>query len=353
MSEEPTRTIELDRGVFTISLDFELIWGTLDLFGSAGFDRAVRAERELIPRLLDLFVEYQVPVTWCILGHLFLAECSAESGAKHSEIVRPTHHWHPHDWFEHDPCGNEITDPLFYGRSLVELIRACPVPQEIGCHTFSHVVFGDPGCSAATAESEIAACVRLARELGIRLRSFAFPRNSVGHLDVLRANGIQIYRGPEPTRMSDRPWNNVFKRLAHLWAVLRASEPPVVNPEWNQAGLWNIPGSMIYFPMHGFRRYIPLGRRVKRAVKGLEAAARSRKVFHLWFHPTNLADEPHRMFAGLRAILDHARRLADRNELRILPMGDIVPAWDGGSSSLPIGGPNVMNSTSPNSPGIN
>jgi peptidoglycan/xylan/chitin deacetylase (PgdA/CDA1 family) len=318
--------LELDRGVFTISLDFELIWGTLDLFGTAAFDRAVRAERDLVPRLLDLFVEFRIPATWCILGHLFLPRCQPVDGVKHPEIARPNHAWHPHDWFERDPCGTEDTDPLFYGRTLVERIRACPVPQEIGCHSFSHVVFGDPGCSAATAETEVATCVRVAREMGIEHKSFAFPRNSVGHLDVLRRHGFRVFRGPEPARLADRPWNNVLKRLSHLWAVLRAAEPPTVLPERTASGLWDVPGSMIYFPMHGFRRHIPLSLRVKRAVKGLEAAARARRVFHLWFHPTNLADQPERMFAGLRAILEHATRLADRGVLRILPMGDIVPA---------------------------
>ena len=53
-----------DRGVFTISLDFELIWGTLDLFGPERFGKACEIEREAVGRLLDLFVEFEVPATW-------------------------------------------------------------------------------------------------------------------------------------------------------------------------------------------------------------------------------------------------------------------------------------------------
>ncbi|HEX3151790.1 MAG TPA: hypothetical protein VHR66_27205 [Gemmataceae bacterium] len=318
--------IELEQGVFTISLDFELIWGTLDLFGTAGFERAVRVERELIPRLLELFIEFRVPATWCVLGHLFLSSCRQVAGTKHPEIVRPNHAWDVQDWFERDPCGNEASDPLFYGCSLVELIHACQVRQEIGCHSFSHVIFGDPGCSAEAAASELAMCVQLATAMGIELQSFAFPRNSVGHLDRLREHGFRFFRGPEPNSLSQRPWNNLYKRLSHLWAVLRAAEPPVVLPAMTPEGLWDIPGSMIYFPMHGLRRHIPLGLRIKRAVKGLEAAARLRRVFHLWFHPTNLADQPEQMFAGLRAILEHATRLVERGTLRILPMSGVLSA---------------------------
>lgn len=325
---EEKESIALERGVFTISIDFELIWGTLDLFGPDGFRDACGVERaEVIDRLLALFVEYDVSASWCMLGHLFLDRCTIAEGRKHPEIVRPAHAWHEADWFIHDPCGSEESAPLFYGRSLLEKIRACPIRQEIGCHSFSHVIFGDAGCSRATAESEVAACVRLARELGLEMRSFAFPRNQVGHLDVLNEYGFTCYRGPDPLWYEQSNGRRHFiKRLAHLWDVLTATPPPVVLPEQTASGLWNIPGSMIYFPMHGLRRYIPISIRVKRAIKGLEAAARERRIFHLWFHPTNLAFQMEQMFSGLRAILQHAARMRARGILEIQPMGALAPA---------------------------
>jgi peptidoglycan/xylan/chitin deacetylase (PgdA/CDA1 family) len=305
----------LDCGVFTISLDFELIWGTLDLFGPERFREACATERLLIDRLLELFVEFDISATWCTLGHLFLDGCRAEDGVKHPEIVRPAHAWCRRDWFEHDPCGCEEDEPLFFGGTLVAKIRACPVPQEIGCHSFSHVIFGDDGCSAATAASELAACLHLAGERGIELRSFAFPRNRVGHLDVLREHGFVCYRGPEPVWHERRAWPEAVKRLGRLWEVCTVRTP---------SGLWNIPGSMIYFPMHGWRRHVPLSWRVKRAVKGLHAAARDRRIFHLWFHPTNLADQSERMFEGLRQILEQARILRDQGRLAVMSMGGVV-----------------------------
>lgn len=323
-TEDP---LELDLGVFTISIDFELIWGTLDLFGREGFRSACELERKVvIDRLLDLFIEFNIPATWCVLGHLLLDQCALEDGRKHPDIVRPAHSWSRGDWFDNDPCGSEESAPLFFGRTLIEKIRACPVPQEIGCHSFSHVIFGDSGCSRETAETEIAACVKAGRELGFEMRSFAFPRNEVGHLDVLKEYGFVSYRGPEPKWYEGKSWPTALKRLGHLWDVLVAAEPPVLLPERTEVALWNIPGSMIYFPMHGLRRYIPVSRRVKRAIKGLNAAVDQRRIFHLWFHPTNLADEMEAMFSGLRSILDRASFLRARNQLAILPMGEIATA---------------------------
>lgn len=316
----------MERGAFTLSLDFELIWGTLDLFGPDGFRRACEVEREVvIDRLLDLLREFEISATWCVLGHLMLDRCARQDGRIHPEIVRPAHAWVRGDWFAHDAGGSEQTQPLFFGRSLVEKIRACRVPQEIGCHSFSHVIFGDAGCSAATAESELAACVRLAREMGLELRSFAFPRNRVGHLDALRRHGFRAYRGPGPRWYERDEHVGPIGRLAHLWDVMRAAPPPTVLPERTPSGLWNVPGSMIYFPMHGVRRWIPVSRRVARAVKGLEAAARSRRIFHLWFHPTNLAEQADAMIGGLRRIFEHAARLRSRGTLSVLPMRALVP----------------------------
>jgi peptidoglycan/xylan/chitin deacetylase (PgdA/CDA1 family) len=273
-----------------------------------------------------LFTDFDVQATWFVLGHLMLDHCAAEGGKKHPEIVRPSHSWQRQDWFEHDPEGGEDGRSIFLGRSLIEKIRACPVPQEIGCHSFSHVIFGDSGCSAETAESEILASLAAARNLGVEMESFAFPRNEIGHLDLLRKHGFTCYRGPEPRWYERESLPMVLRRVARMMGVLAAAEPPVALPHQTESGLWNIPGSMIYFPMHGLRKHIPVSFRVRRAIKGLDAAARLNKIFHLWFHPTNLSDATDKMFAGLRDILEHARSLRSRDELSILPMRSLVPA---------------------------
>jgi peptidoglycan/xylan/chitin deacetylase (PgdA/CDA1 family) len=318
-------------GIFTISLDFELIWGTLDLFGPEGFRGDCEIERSaVIDRLLELFIEFDVPATWCILGHLFLDHCDVVDGVKHPEIVRAEHQWCANDWFEHDPCGAEESAPLFLGKSLIEKIRSCSVPQEIGSHSFSHVIFGDRGCSRDAAQSELAACVKLAEESGIQLRSFAFPRNQIGHLDLLAKYGFACYRGPEPNWYQSPRWPAAVRRLSHLGEVITAAEPPVVEPEDRGDGLVNIPGSMIYFPRHGLRRYLPMYLRVRRAVKGLRAAARRGRIFHLWFHPTNLAGDQQTMdamFGGLRRILEYASRMREKGQLEILTMGGIAEQY--------------------------
>jgi peptidoglycan/xylan/chitin deacetylase (PgdA/CDA1 family) len=309
--------MNLERGVFTISLDFELLWGTRDKYGPGRFERACKIEREqVIDRLLNLLVEFEMQATWCVVGHLMLDHCACENGVKHKEIIPPRHAWHP-DWFAHDPCSDEESSPLYYGRKLIEKIQRCPVQQEIGSHTFSHVIFGDPGCSEETARSELAACVDAAKKIGIEMQSFVFARNSIGYLHLLPEFGFRCYRGREPQQRN--------QRFLRFLTVLAATDPPVVLPEQVEDDLWNLPASMFFFPMHGIRRFVPMHLRVKRATKGLDSAANQKKIFHLWFHPTNLSDHMEIMFQGLREILEHARSLRDRQALDFLPMKSLIP----------------------------
>jgi peptidoglycan/xylan/chitin deacetylase (PgdA/CDA1 family) len=313
------------RGTFVLSLDFELIWGTLDTRGPEAFREACERERaQVFGPLLTLLEEFEIPATWCVLGHLMLGSCAPVNGRKHPEIIRPAHSWQKGDWFARDPCSDEERAPTFYGRRLVERLLEASVPQEIGCHSFSHVIFGDPGCSRETAASEVRACVQAAGELGISPRSFAFPRNRVGHLDVLREHGFTCFRGPEPT------WHQGgggavgrVRRAGHLGDALIARRPPVVLPQRTH-GLVNVPASMTVFAAHGGRRHIPISRRVRRALKGVEAAVREQRIMHLWFHPTNLADETEAMLGGLRAVFEEVARMRRREELDVLSMGEVA-----------------------------
>ena len=326
MQQEPATTLE--RGAFTLSLDFELIWGTQDIAGPGGFRKACLLERKrIIDDLLALLDEFEIPATWCTVGHLFLDACDG----RHSDLARPTHAWLKADWYQHDPGGGENNESVFLGKSLVAKILACPTKQEIGFHSFSHVIWGDPGCSREVAESEIKACEAAAAWTLSRPISFVFPRNQVGHLDVLAAHGIRVFRGPGP-RFYERDENpGLVGRLAHFLEVLAGTPAPTVMPETTKEGLVNLPGSMIYLPAHGIRGFIPVSRRVKRALAGLENAARQRRVFHLWFHPTNLADRYAFMLDGLKQVFSEVRSLRRAGRLEVRTMGSF-----GGPTTCPV-----------------
>ena len=311
------------RPTFVISLDQEFIWGNFDQTSPAGFLAAHPDPRGTVRSLVDLFDEHQIPATWAIVGHLFLASCTrGPDGRAHPELLRPRHDWYPRDWLAADPCTDRARDPLWYGDDVLDLVQGARVRHEIGSHSFSHAIYGDPGCSDQAAAADLRACLEVAAKRGIALRSFVFPRNREGHHALLREHGFIAFRGEEPTWWRELP--GAAKRAGHLFDQAAGRSPPIVKPSEKLPGLWNLPGSLLLLHRHGVRRYIPLAVRRRRISLGLTQAVKQRGLFHLWFHPHNLSFNREGLFAVLRDGLREAVRLRDQGVLDIRTMGDLA-----------------------------
>jgi hypothetical protein len=311
----------LKRGVFVLSLDTELAWGSVHGGSLPQREALFQQARPCISRLLKLLEKYQIHATWALVGHLFLERCQPVNGIKHPEIVRPKYSWYPDDWFLPDPCSRLEDAPFWYGRDIVQWIQSCQVTQEIGCHTFSHIRVGEPGCSRECFASELRACCVEAEKLGLNLQSFVFPRNSVGHLDVLAEAGFLAYRGVAPSLFERLPGitARIFRQLGHFIPLT----PPVVLPK-KEKGLWNLPASYFYPSTYRWWRIISGISRAYKVKQGLRKAAKKRYIFHLWFHPWNLASQPDKLLSELEAIFAEVCRYRDAGRLDNLTMGELA-----------------------------
>jgi hypothetical protein len=307
-----TEPATLERGVFVVSIDTELAWGEAHRpdAGERNFD----SERAVISGLLGLFARYEISATWAVVGHLLLDRCDAVDGRPHPEVVRPSYSWLSGDWFDVDPCSTLDTAPMYYGSDIVESIRACPVPQEIGCHSFSHLIAGDPECGAAAFGSDLAACQSLAADHGLTMRSFVFPRNSIGYVDQLAAHGFVCYRG-SPGAPGGR-WHRLADRLRPLTSS-------AVKPSRHPTGVWNVPQTYLYAPAERASR-LPITVWTRRPRARLRLAAEQAGIFHLWFHPHNIAANPQRALGGLEILFGEAARLRDTGRLEVLTMGGLA-----------------------------
>lgn len=307
-------------GQFVVSIDLEMSWGVLHR-GRPHDDSPYRDERSIVAEVLELFEQYEISATWAIVGHLFLRECRPVDGVKHPDIARPTYPWLPGDWYELDPCLSMSEAPTWYGPDLVDAIRACEVPQEIASHSFGHLIAGEPGCSPEAFRTDLAASRAVAADAGIELRSFVFPRNSIGHLDVLENAGFTAYRNRP--RGSEPSSSGSGRRLVKLLDASRSSSWRPVRPVLN-GGLVEIPHTYLFDP--GSKKARRFGTRLwsLQQRRRLRYAVRTRSLFHLWFHSHNLAGHRRRARAALDALLSEVRSLIDAGRLENPTMGEIA-----------------------------
>lgn len=303
-------TVALDRAAFVISIDTEMAWG---ISHRPSERYHYPAERVDLARLIELFDRYRIPATWAVVGHLMLERCEPAGGVRHPEIIRPDFPWLPGDWFDHDPCTDVSRNPDRYAPDLVRLITEAEVDHEIASHGFSHMMAGEPGCSREAFESELRAAVAAAASHELTLRSIVYPRNSIGHVDLLRAHGFVAYRGRSVRPPAAGRWQRLVDRAV-------GSERTVVRPALENT-LWNLPASVLY-DLDRHRRSRQLW--VRQIERRLGQAVRRSALFHLWFHPHNLRAEPEAALSGLERLCRAAARHREAGRLDTVTMGTLA-----------------------------
>lgn len=320
------------KGTFLLSVDVELAWGFVVCVEiKKKHLESVKGVREALDPLLKIISDYEIPTNWAIVGHLFLDRCKCK-GRPHPDMPRPNYNWFEGDWYKYDPCSDVESDPLWYGKDVVEKIldfaKNNPVDQDISCHSFSHPVFGDPGCSEELARAEIDKSLDVMMKNGVRPSVFVFPIGSVGHIEVLKEKGFVAFRGGTP---------ELVKRYANLGSVVERLfrryltfgmeflsyysllPPPVVVPKQILPGLWEVPGSM------GFnkKRAVPLSLVVSKAKRGIERAIREKKCFHLFTHLHNFGLDSATLLKEFENVIAFADKKRKEGKLQMTTMKDL------------------------------
>jgi peptidoglycan/xylan/chitin deacetylase (PgdA/CDA1 family) len=321
--------VPLERGAFVVSIDTELAWGEAHRRDGSQRGHRFDAERPVIDAILDLFTRYRIAATWAIVGHLFLDACGDDGGDPHPDLVPPAYDWLDEGWLAVDPRSTIESAPHWYGRDIVDAVLACPVPQEVGSHSFSHVIVDDPACTPEVFGSELAAAGRVAADRGVELRSFVYPRNSIGQIERLAEHGYRSYRGGRPAApfAGRRGWQ---RRALTLVDKLRPLPGSATLPARHGSGVWNVPQTYLFAPATTGRR-LPPALWARRPRARLRQAARDRSLFHLWFHPYNVTADPERALAALEVVCREAARLRDAGRLDVLTMGALADRLDSAS----------------------
>jgi Polysaccharide deacetylase. len=203
----------VSKGIFTISLDFELFWGVRDHRTLESYGENIRNVHNVVPRLLDLFSKYNVHCTWAIVGFLFFNE------KKEMKVYLPAER-PEYQKKEYDPYPyleqNELEKIYHFAPALIEQIKKTS-GQEIGTHTFSHFYTLEKNTTIGQFKNDLRSAIAIAKDKGIEIKSIVFPRNQYSgeHINACLEEGIKIYRGNELSgayKPISRENENIFRK---------------------------------------------------------------------------------------------------------------------------------------------
>jgi len=317
-------------------IDVELAWGKVHR-AKIDLPRVERTSidvRRILDSLLGLLERYQIPVTWSILGHLMLTSCNKNesSGKPHPDMPRPNYTWLNDDWYRYDPCTDIQTDPAWYGKDIVSRIvrfaSESKTTHVIGCHSFSHQLFGDPGCNEKLAKAELKKCIELMEfNYCIAPKIFTFPREYVGHIEVLRELGFAAFRGT-PTKLypclkMERTVSNLIKTYFSLFTQFMSYylfyPPHVVTVENPVPGLWSVRACLAY----NKKPLIPLRLVTHKVIQGINRAIQKRRIFSIGMHLRDFCEEQS-LLSSFEEVLSYVCRRKEEGVLEVKTMSELV-----------------------------
>ena len=311
------------KGIFTISLDFELFWGVRDHRTLESYGENIRNVHKVVPRLLELFSKYNVHCTWATVGFLFFNE--KKDMLSYLPAERPAYkkkEYDPYSYIEQ----NELEKIYHFAPALVEQIKNTP-GQEIGTHTFSHFYTLERNTTIRQFKSDLQSAIAIAKEKGIEIKSIVFPRNqySDDHIKACLEEGIKIYRGNELSgvyKPISRENESIFRkgvRFADTYLNITGHHCHAV-PAANE--IINVPASRFLRPHDPrFKMFDRL--KLRRIKEGIKFAAKHGLVYQLWWHPHNFGKHMDENFKFLEQVLAYYQHLNKEGKIESQNMLEI------------------------------
>ena len=307
-----------------ISLDFELFWGLGDTQTIAGYGRNVRGEWQAIPRMLALFSQHGLNVTWATVGMLMCRDYRQWRDLR--PAVLPGYSRADISPYIMDKLVKE-NEKLFFARPLVEQILATK-GQELATHTYSHFYCNEAGATPEQFAADLECAQTIAADMGVSLRSLVLPRNQVHEkfLSVLPQAGIRVYRGNADHwlyRNGDAVKGGIAGRVVRFADACIPLSGKRTVAERHHGALVNVPASMFLYPWSAARRAL-LAMHLHRLKQGMTSAARNGGIFHLWWHPHNFGVNLEENLTSLKTVVEHYRVLAETHGMQSQRMGDFA-----------------------------
>ena len=303
-------------GAFVISLDFELYWGVRDSKTLEHYKENLLGVREVMPRLLKLFNEYNIKATFATVG-LLSFENKETLIAGLPEILpnyTNTAYKLTPEYLTH-VGHSETEDKYHFAASLIQQILHEGV-HEIASHTFTHYYTLEEGATLESFKADVEAYIKRAHALSIPINTIIFPRNQYNKesLQACKEAGLLGFRGTEDnwmyktlSRKQETRWRRLARLIDAYWNISGTH-----CHDWTElkdpSGLYNIPSSRFLRPYSAKLKWLE-SFRLSRITNAMTHAAMNGKVFHLWWHPHNFGKDIQENLNFLRSILEHQQTL--------------------------------------------
>ena len=277
------------KATFVISIDLELAWGIWDRINSAYLYNAVNLERNIINQLLEIFKNFDLPVTWATVAALI---------DENNKMIS---------------IGDK---KAWYAPEIIEKIINSKPKHLIASHSYAHPNFKENNKNFIINDFEKSEF--FFKTFGIKPNVLIFPRNQINHLDILKNFNYKFFRG------QDFSWykkvanlNKFFGRMANLADKIFPFKTNSIKPINHKCGLIEIPSSLLLISRDGFKFPVSNLNMYYKIKCGIELAIKNKECFHLWFHPSNFYFKSHKQFILLNDILTFVTSKRDRGLLDV------------------------------------
>jgi peptidoglycan/xylan/chitin deacetylase (PgdA/CDA1 family) len=316
-------------GKLVISLDFEIYWGIRDAVELKDYKEHLLGVHTVIPRLLQIFNQYQINATFATVGFLFF---SNKQELLHNLPKRKPLYsgsdLSPYNGHFDKVGEDEVNDPFHFGTNLIQQIL--DAGQEIGSHTFSHYYCLEKGQTKEDFKEDLFAAKKIANERGVELKSFVFPRNQYNkdYLEICKEMGFTSFRGNERSWLfsskTQGPGTTLRRpfRLADAYINLSGYNC-YSKKEMKKTTLVNIPASRFLRPYTKKLRALET-LRFKRIRNSMTYAAKNGLTYHIWWHPHNFGINIAENFLFLEQILIHYQKLNNEYKFESVNMQQLA-----------------------------
>ncbi len=322
-----------NKGIFCISLDFELFWGIRDKKSFQQYGENVLGAWEVVPKLLDVFNKNNIHATWAVVGAM-LCE-NLEELKKNTPKIKPQYlekTLSPYNGFyEEIPKENS---KYFFGKELFNLVKNTK-NQELGTHTFSHYYCLEEGQNKDSFQSDLESCISISTLNGFSPKSFIFPRHQLNdnYISLFPNFGIESYRGTEkawyhsPAKGDEESVLKRAFRFADYFVPMFSHHCQSLSEVKKDNGLYEIRASRWLRPYS--KKWEKLDfLKLHRIKSQMTYAAKNGKIFHLWFHPHDIGSDIEKNFQYLEIIFQHFQFLSEKYKMQSLNFAEIKQQLD-------------------------